>query len=109
MDARWTASPQPIGPHGQSIIPLLGMNFGIGDKRDLDIAFVEATYIKMPPPDLVALNNDNFPFERWKKPGRILAGERFIAKICVNAVWVRTEFSVEFWSLPHGEIGHRLI
>ncbi len=109
MDARWTASRQPVGPHWQSIVPLLGMDFGIGAKRDLDIAFRDVTYTKtygdMPSAGFVALNNDNFGFERWRKPEHLLAGERLMAKIRVSAVWVNTEFSVEFWALPQGEIG----
>jgi hypothetical protein len=110
MDARWTASAQPVGPHTQSIIPLLGMDFPIGSKRDLDIAFAEMTYITTPPPPvLVALNNDNFRFPRWRKPDRILVGERFVAKICVRAVWVDTEISVEFWAMPQGEIEFRVV
>jgi hypothetical protein len=109
MDARWTASTQPLGPHWQSIVPLLGMDFGIGDKRDLDIAFAETTYIKMPPPSLVALNNDNFRFPRWREQEHVLSGERFLAEIHVRAVWVDTKFSVEFWPLSHGEIGFALV
>jgi hypothetical protein len=73
MDARWTASTQPVGPHTLSIVPLLGMDFPIGSKRDLDIAFAETTYIKMPIPELVALNNDNFHFQRWRKREHVLA------------------------------------
>jgi hypothetical protein len=30
MDARWTASTQPVGPHWVSVVPLLGMDFGMG-------------------------------------------------------------------------------
>lgn len=108
MDARWTASTQPVGPHWQSTVHLLGMDFGIGAKRDLDIAFAEMTYINMPPPDLVALNNDNFHFSRWKKPEHVLRGERFVAEIHVRAAWVDTKFSVEFWAMPQGEIGFNL-
>jgi hypothetical protein len=109
MDARWTASTQPVGPHTLSIVPLLGMDFPIGSKRDLDIAFAETTYIKMPIPELVALNNDNFHFQRWRKREHVLPGERFIAKVRISAVWVNTECSVEFWGLPHGEIGFRVV
>lgn len=109
MDARWTASTQPLGPHWQSVVPLLGMGFGIGAKRDLDIAFAELTYINTPPPSLVALNNDNFRFPRWRDPNHILAGERFVAKIRVSAVWVDTEICVEFWAMPQGEIEFRVV
>lgn len=109
MDARWTASSQPVGPHTQSIVPLLGMDFPIGAKRDLDIAFAEATYIKIPLTKLVALNNDNFHFSHWKKLEHILPVERVRAEIRVSAVWVDVRFSVEFWVLPQGEIGFLLV
>jgi hypothetical protein len=109
MDARWTASSQPVGPHTQSIVPLLGMDFPIGAKRDLDIAFAEATYIKMPLTKLVALNNDNFRFSRWRMQEHILADERVRAEIRVSAAWVDVRFSVEFWVLPQGEIGYCLL
>jgi hypothetical protein len=63
----------------------------------------------MPIPELVALNNDNFHFQRWRKREHVLPGERFIAKVRISAVWVNTECSVEFWGLPHGEIGFRVV
>jgi hypothetical protein len=109
MDGRWTASPQPVGPHTDSIVPLLGMDFGIGVIRDLDIAFAETTYIKDPLPILVAFNNDNFCVQRWRKEDHILAGNRFVANIHISAVRVDTHFSVEFWVLPYGEIDHRVV
>lgn len=108
MDARWTASTQPVGPHTQSIVPLLGMDLGIGAKRDLDIAFAVMTLYRAPNPSLVALNNDNFRFTCWTKPDRVLEGERFVAEVHVMGPWVDTKFSVEFWSLPYGEIEFRL-
>lgn len=104
MDARWTASAQPVGPHTESIVPLLGMDLGIGVKRDLDIAFAAISPYKAPSPNLVALNNDNFRFTCWERPDRVLRGTRFVAKVHVRAVWVDTKFSVEFWVLPYGEI-----
>jgi hypothetical protein len=107
MDARWTASTQPVGPHTQSIVPLLGMDLGIGVKRDLDIAFAATTPYKTPSPSLVALNNDNFRFTCWEKPDHVLQGERLVAEVHVRAIWVDTKFSVEFWVLPHGEIEFR--
>lgn len=108
LDGRWTDSTQPVGPHWQSVVPLLETDFRIGAKHDLDIAFSETTYINCIQ-ELVAINNDNFRFQRWRKPEHILAGERFVAKIRISAVWVSTEFSVEFWGMPHGEIGFRLV
>jgi len=107
MDARWTASSQPDGPHTQSIVPLLGMDIPRGAKRDLDIAFAAMSPYKAPLPNVVALNNDNFRFTGWGKPDRVLQGERFVAEIRVMAAWVDTKFSVEFWVLPHGEIEFR--
>jgi hypothetical protein len=107
MDGRWTDSTQPVGPHWQSVVPLLETGFRIGAKHDLDIAFRDTsnTYIETMNPGFVALNNDNFRFQGWKNPGHILVGERFVAKIRISAVWVSTEFSVEFWAMPHAEIG----
>jgi hypothetical protein len=107
MDGRWTGSTQPVGPHTQSILPLLGMDFPIGAKRDLDIAFTDVTYPETHT-GFVALNNDNFRFSGWKKREHILAGDRFVAKIRISAVWVDSTFSVEFWAMPHGEIGYRV-
>lgn len=106
MDGRWTDSAQPVGPHWQSVVPLLETDFRIGAKHDLDIAFRDSsiTYLEMNP-GFVALNNDNFRFPGWKKPEHILVGERFLAKIRISAVWVNAEFSVEFWAMPRAEIG----
>jgi hypothetical protein len=108
MDGRWADSTQPVGPHWQSIVPLLATDFRIGAKHDVDIVFRDLTFPERDT-EIVALNNDNFRFPRWRNPGHILVGERFVAKICISAVWVNTEFSVEFWALPHGEIGFCLV
>ena len=109
MDGRWTDSTQPLAPHWVSRVPLLETDFRIGATHDLDIAFRDVTFTQVygdgPQAGLVALNNDNFLFQRWRKPEHVLAGDRFTVKIRLCAVWVNTEFSMEFWAMPNGEIG----
>ncbi len=115
MDGRWTdsAPPKPLGPNRQSVVPLLETDFRIGAKHDLDVAFRDVTLTQVygdgPGTGFVALNNDNFGFQYLRKPEHSLVGERFVAKISINAVWVNSEFCVEFWAMPHGEIGFRLV
>lgn len=92
MNGRWDDTDQPSQRLAtQSRSDLLHVDFNFEEERNLDIAFLD-TSIKQ----LIALNNDNFSYDSWRKPEHFLSGTRFLVEIRLVGLLIDVTYSLEF-------------
>lgn len=98
MDGRWDNTDQPSLRHPtQSKRDLLLTDFAIEEERNLDIAFLDPASGKF-----VALNNDNYNYQNFRKPEHVLMGSQFRAEMRLVGVHVDVTYSVEFAVVGRG-------
>ena len=98
IDGRWAESDQPATrPWGVSTIDLLSMDFGIGQTRELDVAFKDSEDV-----ECYGINNDSFRTVGLKYPRFKLEGRIFTAEIRLRGEWIDQTFKVRFRNLGRG-------
>ncbi|MGD0734969.1 MAG: hypothetical protein ABR976_07465 [Terracidiphilus sp.] len=98
MDGRWDNTDQPTLRHiTQSKRDLLLTDFAIEEEHNLDVAFLDPRS-----GELVALNNDNYNYQYFRKPEHILMGNQFRAEMRIVGVHVDVTYSVEFAAVGRG-------
>jgi len=92
LDGRWAESDQPPAhPPLASKAHLLAVEFGIGEKRSVDLAYYDARTRQY-----YAWNNDNYNYPFFTCPTHVLTGERFRVHIRLRGDWVDKSVVITF-------------
>ena len=101
MDGRWAESPQ-MGERSvsQDYVESLSVPFPVGAERSLDIAFQRPGEKQS-----VAVNNDNFRYEKLEMPGRGLEGVVTVV-VELNGHYVKTLITFKMSCEKLGAVGN---
>src|SRR5262249_37736344 len=92
MDGRWSDSPQPSQRDpGQDIIKILAVDFPIGQRRSLDIAFKDKAK-----GDCYGVNNDSWQFPELKNPAWRLPLGTILVVVDITGVRVKCTARLQF-------------
>ncbi len=92
LDGRWSDSPQPSQrDESQDIINILAVDFPIGQKRSLDIAFKDKTK-----DDCYGVNNDSYLFPDLKNPAWKLPYGTIVVVASLTGIRVKCTAQLQF-------------
>jgi len=101
VTGRWEDTPQPpeLPPHESKPDRLATVNFQIGQRRELDIAFKHLT-----DSECYAISNDVYRYPDWRMPTQKLDARQIKARVTLRGVGVHSSWDLWFENPASGEL-----